>query len=219
MPPPTHTFVFADLAGFTALTEAHGDEEAADAAAAFVGGVRAMLEGHAAREVKTMGDAVMLHVEQAAAAISLAQQAVGNLGLRHGALGVRIGMHTGSAVRRGEDWFGATVNIAARICALAAVDQVLLSDATLTEAASAGRVPAVQDFGWRRLRHVSRPVHLHALSSPTASGRRPTRDPVCLMGVTGVGHTVMHAGNTYRFCSVRCATIFSRDPEVYLGRV
>ena len=106
---PLHTFVFADLAGFTATTEAHGDDHAADIAEAFVDAMRGLLPGHEAREVKTMGDAVMLHVADAERALCLAECAVGELGARHGELGVRVGMHTGPAVHRHGDWFEATV--------------------------------------------------------------------------------------------------------------
>ena len=49
-----NTFVFADLAGFTALTEAHGDSSANRIAADFVAGVRRILANYDAEEVKTM---------------------------------------------------------------------------------------------------------------------------------------------------------------------
>lgn len=75
-----HTFVFLDLAGFTAMTEAHGDEHAADVAEVFIDGVRALLESHEACEVKTMGDAVMAHSRSADRALCLAECAVGELG-------------------------------------------------------------------------------------------------------------------------------------------
>ena len=55
-----HTFLFADLAGFTALTEAHGDRQAADVAAEFSAAVRRLLSSHQAEEVKTIGDALMI---------------------------------------------------------------------------------------------------------------------------------------------------------------
>jgi YHS domain-containing protein len=49
-----HTFVFADLSGFTALTEVHGDEEAPELAAGFFDDARALLAEHAADEVKNV---------------------------------------------------------------------------------------------------------------------------------------------------------------------
>jgi adenylate cyclase len=64
------TFAFADMAGFTALTEAHGDERAAELAADFAELVDGLLiEG--AEAVKTIGDAVMLRCDSAEDAIEL----------------------------------------------------------------------------------------------------------------------------------------------------
>jgi adenylate cyclase len=66
------TFIFADLAGFTALTEAHGDEDAADLAADFFQSVRTLLPEYGATEIKAMGDELMIRAEDAGAAIRLA---------------------------------------------------------------------------------------------------------------------------------------------------
>jgi class 3 adenylate cyclase len=52
------TILFADLAGYTALSEAHGDRQAADVVAEFSAAVHRLLSSHAAREVKTIGDAL-----------------------------------------------------------------------------------------------------------------------------------------------------------------
>ena len=56
------TFLFADLAGFTALTEAHGDEQAADLVARFCEAVSEELPSFGADHIKTIGDALMLRV-------------------------------------------------------------------------------------------------------------------------------------------------------------
>src|SRR5207248_4586217 len=56
----SHTFLFADLAGFTALSEAHGDREAANVAAEFATAVRPLLPSRRAQEIKTIGDALMI---------------------------------------------------------------------------------------------------------------------------------------------------------------
>jgi class 3 adenylate cyclase len=113
------TFLFADLSGFTALTEAHGDEQAADLVGGFCVAVRQLLAAHQAQEVKTIGDALMLRTADTGAAIRLGLCIVHDVGARHGFPLVRVGMHTGPAVERGGDWFGATVNLAARVSAAA----------------------------------------------------------------------------------------------------
>ena len=60
--PATATFVFADIAGFTALTEAHGDDEAAAVVADFCAAVRAELPASGGTQAKTIGDALMLRI-------------------------------------------------------------------------------------------------------------------------------------------------------------
>src|SRR5215217_8714365 len=124
------TFLFADLLGFTALTEAHGDEQAADLVGGFCTAVRQLLAAHQAQEVKTIGDALMLRTGDAAAAIRLGLCIVLDVGAQHGFPLVRVGMHTGPAVERGGDWFGTTVNLAARVSAAASGGDALLTAAT-----------------------------------------------------------------------------------------
>ena len=77
------TFLFADLSGFTALTEVHGDEQAADLAGGFCAAVRRLLADHQAHEVKTIGDALMLRAGDAAAAIQLGLRIVHDVGAQH----------------------------------------------------------------------------------------------------------------------------------------
>lgn len=218
VPSVAPSFIFADLAGFTALTEAHGDEHAADVAAEFARGVRAMLPGHTATTVKTMGDAVLVHVEDAGRAVCLAEGLVVDLGRRHGALGVRVGLHTGPAVERAGDWFGATVNVAARVAALAQIDEVLLTRATLEAAAVAPS--AVRELGHTPLRNVRAPLELFALALGDPSSTLEL-DPVCRMAV-GEHHEVVgvrHEGQLVRFCSERCASVFTQDPTPFLHRL
>ena len=212
-----HTFVFLDLAGFTAMTEAHGDEHAADVAEAFIDGVRALLDSHEACEVKTMGDAVMAHSRSAERALCLAECAVGELGGRHGALGVRAGAHTGPAVRRRGDWFGATVNVAARVAAQAAADELLVTQAAVDAAPSFAAAHDLEALGPRRLRNVGEPVVLHRLAR--RGDVELAIDPVCRMAVALDAPTVIaHGGAALRFCSAHCAATFARRPEVYATR-
>lgn len=152
-----HTFLFTDLVGFTALTCAEGDDRAADVAHELCLRVRALLPAHGAEEVKTLGDGLMLRCDEPASAIRLGLAVVRQLEELPGFPAVRVGMHTGPAVRRGEDWYGTTVNVAARLCAAAGGGEVLVSEATH---AAAGRVGRVQ-WGERRLhwlRNVTDPI-------------------------------------------------------------
>jgi class 3 adenylate cyclase len=58
--PSSATFLFADIAGFTALTEAHGDEEAAKLVVRFCDAVEAELPAYRGTQVKTIGHAYPL---------------------------------------------------------------------------------------------------------------------------------------------------------------
>src|SRR5687767_14242449 len=123
----TATFMFADIAGFTALTEAHGDEQAAALVAEFCRAVRKELPGTGGAHVKTIGDAVMLRMPDPAGAINLGLRMTDDLMLTHGAPAIRVGLHHGSAVEQDGDYFGATVNLAARVSAEAGGGEVLLT--------------------------------------------------------------------------------------------
>jgi adenylate cyclase len=158
------TFLFADIVGFTSFTERHGDDAAADLAARFRAGVEAILP-KGARLVKTMGDAVMVRLddpaEAAATAVRIARSALGADDPP-----VRIGVHSGTAVERDGDFFGAAVNIAARVAAFARPGEALVTP-EVAEAAQAFGL-ATADLGERRLRNVFRPVHVLALREEPA---------------------------------------------------
>jgi len=152
-----HTFIFSDLVGFTALTEANGDHRAAELALDFYERVRPMLADHSAEEVKTIGDAVMLRCDDPALAVRLGLRIVSGLEAVPGFPPVRVGMHTGPAVQRAGDWYGATVNVAARLCAAAGGGEVLVGESTLR---AAGRVRKVK-LDERRLhwlKNVTEPI-------------------------------------------------------------
>lgn len=152
-----HTFLFTDLVGFTALTASQGDDRAADVALEFYERVRPLLARHRAEEVKAIGDALMLRCDEPAAAIRLGLEIVRSLEAVEGFPPVRVGIHTGPAVCRADDWYGTTVNVAARLCAAAGGGEVLVGEAT---AEAAGRVKWAA-LGERRLhwlKNVTEPV-------------------------------------------------------------
>ena len=208
------TYVFADIAGFTALTEAHGDQEAADLVAAFCRAVRAELPAHAGTQVKTIGDAVMLRIPDPAQAVPLGLRIVHDLLAGHGAPAVRVGMHHGPAVERDGDFFGAAVNLAARVSAAAVAGEVLLTAATAARAPAPEGVAYVSR-GRRELRNVREPVELVAAVRHGESAGPLAIDPVCHMAVDPVraAGRLTYAGTDYFFCALGCAGTFARDPE------
>ena len=95
--------------------------------------VRRQIGEHAGQEVKTIGDSFMVAFDSARKAVECAlgvQRALHDYNRRHPAhpVKVRIGLHTGEAIRDGNDLFGTSVDAAARIMAQADGEQILVSD-------------------------------------------------------------------------------------------
>ena len=96
----------------------------------------------------------MIHGSDPARVVALALR----IARRHGEArgpAVRVGVHSGTAVRRGSDWYGSTVNVAARLAEAAAPGEVLISLTTREELASAGPM-TIADRGPRSFRASAR---------------------------------------------------------------
>src|SRR5437660_1795604 len=116
---------FADLAGYTRLTEEEGELEAVDAVERFVEAVETTLPDDA-RVIKTIGDEVMIVGSDPAA---LTDWAVGFQQLQSEPPLPRIGIHYGEALYRDGDYYGRDVNIASRVAARSAGGEVLVTRA------------------------------------------------------------------------------------------
>jgi adenylate cyclase len=114
---------FADLAGYTRLTEEEGELEAIDAVERFVEAVETTLPDDA-RVIKTIGDEVMIVGSDPAA---LTDWAVGFEQLYVAQVLPRIGIHYGQALYRDGDYYGRDVNIASRVAARSAGGEVLVT--------------------------------------------------------------------------------------------
>ena len=162
-PPPTGTvtFLFTDIEGSTQYWENEPDGmqlalEVHDRI------VREAIEGHGGYVFNTAGDGFAAAFGRAADAVAAAIEAQRCLagaswpGDRH--LAVRMGLHTGEAAERDGDYFGAAVNLAARLVAAGHGGQVLVSGTTaqVVEASL-----SLDDLGEHRLRDVSAPVRVH----------------------------------------------------------
>jgi len=157
----TPAICFVDISGFTDLTEQQGDEAAADLATRLAAPVTRPTERRGGKVVKWLGDGVMLHFRRAEDAVPAALEileAVADAGLPL----AHIGIHSGPVVFQGGDYFGRTVNLAARIGEQAQAGQVLVSDDV------AGTIDperfAITAVGPVELKGVPDPIRLHAVS-------------------------------------------------------
>jgi adenylate cyclase len=125
------------------------------------------------------GLALMRPTPDPAAAIRLGLRIANGIMRDHGAPAVRVGLHHGPALERDGDYFGATVNLAARVSGQAVGGEVLL---TANTAALAGELDGVlyESRGRRQLRNVHEPVELvAAVAADVKAARRMAIDPVC----------------------------------------
>ena len=146
---------FLDLTGYTKLTEDRGDRAAAELAGRLVEIVHEVAHRRGGRPVKLLGDGVMFHFPEPAQAVRCGLELVDRLP-RAGLPRARVGLHSGPVVFQNGDYFGRTVNIAARIGDYARPGEVLVSDQVV---ADADRLEGV------RFEPVG-PVSLKGLSAP-----------------------------------------------------
>jgi adenylate cyclase len=214
--PDSATFLFADIAGYTALTEAHGDADAAELAANFCRAMSDVASARGGEVVKTIGDAVMVRHRDPSEAVGLGLTAAHEVMAGHGFPAVRVGMHHGPAIERDGDWFGATVNLAARVAAMAAASEVLLTRQVRDNTRELEGVD-FESRGEQRIRNMTVPVPLFAAVRDDRTSEARHLDPVCRMLVAEgrESGSLRHAGRLYRFCSLECAGLFLRDPAAY----
>jgi len=158
------TILFTDMVGSTDMTQTIGDSAAQDIIRAHNFIVRAALSHHNGKEVKHTGDGIMASFDSptdaVGAAIEIQQRArEHNVKWPKLSLGLRIGMNTGEPIIEENDYFGTTVQIAARVCAAAGADQIWLSADTraLIPPASGMRF---HSHGAQRLKGVKAPHEL-----------------------------------------------------------
>lgn len=154
--------LFTDIVDSTGLTERLGDTRFRDASRALDAGLRTAIAdaGGAAIDGKLLGDGVLATFSSAAQAIDGARRCLALSAASE--LGLHIGLHAGDVIREHDNVFGGAVNIAARICALSAPGEILVSDVVRGMARSSANV-AFDDRGDQPMKGVSDPVRIYAV--------------------------------------------------------
>jgi class 3 adenylate cyclase len=158
------TFLIADIRGYSRFTQEYGDEAAARLAAKFADIIRDGVTLRGGSLIELRGDEALAMFESARQAMRAAMDlqamfsnetdADADLPLRVG-----IGIDSGEAVPVDDGFRGAALNVAARLCALAHVGEVLTSAGT---ARLAGRLPGLRyvDRGEANLKGIDEPTHV-----------------------------------------------------------
>ncbi len=210
------TIVFVDLAGFTALTEAHGDDAAVDLLDTFAAAAVEAVADTTAEFVKTIGDAVMLAAPSPGVGLDAARSMFEACYASDAFPEPRAGLHHGPVVARDGDYFGATVNLAARVASRAGGGQTLAT-ADVARAARDAGLDTVE-LGAHQLRNIRQPVELWAVELCTTHFDFSI-DPVCRMRVSSLAAVarVRHAGRELWLCSLDCLRAFAADPDHFLS--
>jgi adenylate cyclase len=163
--PPAIAFI--DLSGYTLLTEQTGDDVAARLAEELSELVGRAAQSHSGRVVKLLGDGVMFHFAHPGDAVrcglALIDQAT-EIGLPR----ARMGVNAGDVVFRDGDYFGRTVNVAARITDYARPGEVLASEEAV--AATQGDAIAFSEIGPVLLKGLEEPVRIFRAAAMSTNG-------------------------------------------------
>ncbi len=160
------TILFTDVEGSTALTQRLGDAKARDLLREHERIVREALKAHGGSEVKTMGDGFMASFSSATKALECAI-AMQRAFAQHNEsaeepIRVRIGLNAGEPIAEGDDLYGTTVNLAARITGRGKGGEILASEAV--RQIVAGKKFPFSDLGETTLRGFEDSVHIYQVS-------------------------------------------------------
>jgi class 3 adenylate cyclase len=159
------TIMFTDITDSTAMTARLGDARGVEMVRAHDGMVRRALKEKGGREVKHTGDGIMASFDDTKAAVECArvvQQALHAFNLAsEEKLRVRIGLDVGEPVADSNDLFGATVQMAARLCQTAEPDCILVSSAVRDVVKAEF---SIRQRGARSLKGFARPVETYEIA-------------------------------------------------------
>ena len=152
---------FADLSGFTQLTEEGGDEAAAGMALALAQLAGEVAAQHRGMTVKLLGDGALLHFDDPGDAVRASLDIV-DAAPGRGLPPAHIGVNAGPLLFDQGDYFGRTINVASRIVNLAKPGQVLVGEALV------GTVPEVGfrlgELGTFEVKGVANPIRIYEAS-------------------------------------------------------
>jgi class 3 adenylate cyclase/DNA-binding SARP family transcriptional activator len=168
--PETLTILFTDLVGSTSLIAALGDDAADALRRSHFATLRSAVDAHCGREVKSLGDGLMVAFTSAREAVACAARMQQSVSEQADRLELRVGIDAGEPIHDGADLFGTPVVVARRLCDVATAGQVLVSDVVRMLCGS--RLPLrLEELGPLQLKGLEAPVVAHAVRWQRAGPR------------------------------------------------
>ncbi len=200
--------LMADLSGYTALTETHGSSGAADLVEKYITIVRDCLVGDCQIH-GVVGDEVIIISSSADQLIYTALLLIQNTGNEDNFLQVHGGLHFGKILRRNNNYFGTTINLASRITNKASPGTIWCS----TEFIAALSDPSAfifQSKGKHSFKNISEEKEVFELL--TGHPKTIYIDPVCRMMISNRETAIQHAdARDIFFCSTNCLDLYRRN--------
>lgn len=193
-------FAFVDLSGFTSFTDAHGDEEAGLVLTGFRSAVREVSSRRGVRVAKWQGDGAMFVSVEPAPLVAAVLEIEEKVDKASSPLRLRGGVTFGHVILfEGDDYIGSAVNLAARLCDVAAPHEILV---TPDLGPHLPKWAAAEEAGAFEIRGFAHPVPvLRVCRREDGSGM--VRDPVC--GMELPADAVEEWRGDVPLCSVSCA--------------
>jgi adenylate cyclase len=208
-------FLIADLAGYTALTEAHGGTEAAKVIRRYVelaeGAMRPGVD-----LVERVGDELLIAGSESRPVLETAICLRDAIDTEPMFPGVRMGIHGGRVLRNEGRYYGTALNLTARLAAHARPGQILCSDVIAAVCETRG-IPC-RELGPVRFKNLPLPVGVFELAVSHPVDAETKIDPVCRMHVTAATAPARlpYGGAVHLFCSFECARAFSSAPDRFV---
>ena len=211
------SFAFIDVSGFTALTEVEGDERAVDVLTAFRSLLRDICSRRGVRIAKWLGDGAMLvcvNTRPLLETVLELHYVVDEITGPHpvATVSIRTGITSGDVIlMEGDDYIGHCVNVASKLCDLAAPGEALAAPSVLEHLPSWGAIAAENQVD---LRGVKRPVSVSSIRMDY-DGSDGAHDPICGLPLSHdtaeeIAHDVR--GAIVLFCSPGCVDTWRRRP-------
>ena len=209
------TFAFLDLSGFSALTEAEGDERAVAVLAVFRAALRDVCSRRGVRIAKWLGDGAMLVSVDTMPLVAATLEMKAAIDVAPEPVTIKCGVTTGAVILlEGDDYVGHAVNVAARLCDLAVGHEVLALASVVPHLPPWATVEAADQLA---VRGLEQPVDVVRLGLPRAD-RDCSPDPICRIALTPATAVARRRDGERAevlFCSESCAEMWEqrRTPE------
>jgi adenylate cyclase len=204
------SFAFLDLTGFSALTEAQGDQRAVEVLTVFRTALRDICSRRGVRIAKWLGDGAMLVCVETTPLVAGALEMGSAIDAAPEDITIKCGITVGPVILlEGDDYIGHAVNVASRLCDRALPHEVLADCDVVPLIPAWAKVQSNEQIALVGLEHPIEVARL-AMIGPNSES---TPDPVCRIPLTRTTASETRTdghGALVMFCSTSCAEMWDQ---------